>query len=93
MTNTNTHNSETLRPQTAALMDRAQAAEFLTQKGFKTARATLAKLACVGGGPEFCSFGRKPLYHAADLLRWAESRTTKSRRSTSEMTSASGFKG
>ena len=64
--------------------DRKNAAAFLTERGFKTAPATLAKLACLGGGPLFRSFGRKPLYLAADLLAWAEARTSGPRRSTSE---------
>jgi hypothetical protein len=65
-------------------LDRKQAAQFLTDRGYRTASATLAKLACLGGGPVFRSFGRKPLYSAADLLVWAEARTTGPRRSTSE---------
>jgi hypothetical protein len=68
----------------SGLLDRKQAAAFLSQHGFKTAPATLAKIACLGGGPLFRSFGRKPLYSAADLLAWAEARTTRPRRSTSE---------
>jgi hypothetical protein len=66
------------------LLDRAQAADYLTARGYKTARATLAKLACIGGGPTFHSFGRKPLYRPADLLQWAIERTSPPRRSTSE---------
>jgi hypothetical protein len=69
----------------ARMMDRAAAAEYLTSQGYKTARATLAKLACVGGGPVFRSFGRKPLYLAADLMAWAEARTSGPRHSTSEL--------
>jgi hypothetical protein len=65
-------------------LDRRQAAQFLTDRGYRTAPATLAKLACLGGGPLFRSFGRKPLYLAADLLAWAEARTTGPRHSTSE---------
>ena len=42
-------------------LDRRQAAAFLTVRGYRTAPATLAKLACIGGGPTFESFGRKPL--------------------------------
>ena len=68
----------------ARMMDRATAAEFLTMRGYKIARATLAKLACLGGGPVFRSFGRKPLYLAADLIAWAEGRTSGPRSSTSE---------
>jgi hypothetical protein len=67
------------------LLDRRQAAGFLTERGYKTAVATLAKLACLGGGPVFRSFGRKPLYSAPELLAWAEARTTGPRRSTSEV--------
>ena len=66
------------------LLGRKDAAQYLTERGFKTAAATLAKLACVGGGPRFRSFGRKPLYREADLIAWAEGRTTGPRRSTSD---------
>lgn len=65
-------------------LDRKQAAQFLTERGYRTAHATLAKLACVGGGPTFHSFGRKPLYREADLIAWAEAKTTGPRRSTSD---------
>jgi hypothetical protein len=65
-------------------LGRKEAAKFLTERGFKTAPATLAKLACIGGGPPFASFGRRPLYREADLLAWAQGRTTGPRRSTSD---------
>jgi hypothetical protein len=65
-------------------LDRKEAAQFLTSRGYRTAPATLAKLACLGGGPAFESFGRRPLYREPDLLAWAQSRTTGPRRSTSE---------
>jgi hypothetical protein len=65
-------------------LDRKQAAQFLTDRGYRTAPATLAKLACLGGGPPFESFGRRPLYREADLLGWAQGRTTGPRRSTSD---------
>ena len=65
-------------------LGRKEAAQFLTAQGYKTAPATLAKLACLGGGPTFESFGRRPLYREADLLAWAEARTTGPRRSTSD---------
>ena len=55
-------------------LDRRQAAAFLTARGYRTAPATLAKLACIGGGPTFESFGRKPLYREADLLAWAKAK-------------------
>ena len=64
--------------------DRKQAAAFLSERGYRTAPATLAKLACLGGGPVFESFGRRPLYREVDLLAWAQARTTGPRRSTSD---------
>lgn len=66
------------------LLGRKDAALFLTERGYKTAAATLAKLACLGGGPVFESFGRRPLYRETDLLAWAQARTTGPRRSTSD---------
>ena len=72
-------------------LDRREAAQVLTSHGYRTAPATLAKRACLGGGPVFESFGRRPLYREADLLAWAEAKTTGPRRSTSDPgTSGSG---
>jgi hypothetical protein len=68
----------------APKLGRKEAAQFLTDRGYKTAPATLAKLACLGGGPTFESFGRRPLYREADLLAWAQGKTTGPRRSTSD---------
>jgi hypothetical protein len=64
--------------------DTRQAAQFLTDLGFKTAPATLNKLRCVGGGPEFELWGRRPLYTDLSLLKWVQARTTPARRSTSD---------
>jgi hypothetical protein len=53
VTNTTTDNDEllnNLRPLTAGLMDRAQAADFLTGYGFRISRSTLAKYAVTGAG-------------------------------------------
>lgn len=65
-------------------LDRQQAAAFLTSHGYRTAPATLAKLASTGDGPVFESFGRKPLYRETDLIAWARAKTTGPRRSTSD---------
>lgn len=65
-------------------LSRREASDFLTAHGFKTAPTTLAKLACIGGGPVFESFGRRPLYRESDLIEWARQRTTGPRRSTSD---------
>ena len=65
-------------------LTRAEAAEFLSSRGFRVAYSTLNKYATVGGGPAFESFGRKPLYKPTDLLRWAAGKTARARLSTSE---------
>jgi hypothetical protein len=65
-------------------LTRAEAAALLTERGYRTAKATLDKLAVIGGGPTFEKFGRKPLYTEAALLAWVASRTTKPRSNTSQ---------
>jgi hypothetical protein len=62
---------------------RRAAAAFLRNNGYPVAESTLAKLACVGGGPEFTSFGRIPLYEPQKLLDWVRSRC-RTRISTSD---------
>lgn len=71
-----------------ALLMRDQAAAALTERGYKTSKATLATLASRGGGPAFVKFGPRPLYRLRDLLAWAESRLSAPRRSTSEADAA-----
>lgn len=65
-------------------LTRAEAAEFLSERGFRVAYATLNKYATVGGGPVFESFGRRPLYRPEDLLSWVTSKTSRPRSTTSE---------
>jgi hypothetical protein len=69
----------------AARLTRAQAAEALTRHGYKTAPATLATLAVRGGGPPFAKFGARVQYVWADALAWAQDRTSRTVRSTSEL--------
>src|SRR5262249_12737301 len=57
-------------------LDTRQASAFLAERGYKTAPATLNKKRCVGGGPEFELFGRRPLYTEKALLEWVQARTT-----------------
>jgi hypothetical protein len=66
------------------LLRRRPAAVALSNAGFPTAAATLATLACRGGGPPFRRYGRVPLYRWGELLAWAESRLSAPMRSTSE---------
>lgn len=65
-------------------LTRAEAAALLTAWGYRTAKASLDKLAVVGGGPAFEKFGRKPLYTEAGLLAWVASRTVGPRGNTSQ---------
>jgi hypothetical protein len=66
------------------LLRRIAASAFLRERGYPITSATLSKLASVGGGPKFRSFGRIPLYSEDELLAWAEARTSPLRRSTSD---------
>jgi hypothetical protein len=36
--------------------------------------ATLAKLRCIGGGPEYLKLGRKVVYRRTDLANWLNAR-------------------
>jgi hypothetical protein len=69
-------------------LSRAEAAAFLSERGFRVAYATLNKYATVGGGPVFESFGRRPLYKPADLMAWVAEKTSRPRHSTSEQQAA-----
>jgi hypothetical protein len=59
-------------------------AYMLAQHGVSRTPATLAKLACIGGGPIYRLAGRIPLYEPADLDRWVDSIMSSPRRSTSD---------
>jgi hypothetical protein len=61
---------------------RKEAAAFLTERGFKTSAFTLAKLATVGGGPEYDIYGNVAIYEQPVLMAWATGKL-KRRRSTS----------
>ena len=57
---------------------RRAAAEYLRgQRGIPCSEKTLAKLACIGGGPIYRRFGRIPLYLIADLDAYAEAKLSK----------------
>lgn len=60
--------------------------EYLANKyGIDIAKATLAKLASIGGGPAMQYIGRIPLYHRDDLDAWAEMKLSKSVKNSSEL--------
>lgn len=54
--------------------------------GIQITTATLAKLACRGGGPPYQKFGRKPLYPVHLLDEWAVQRLGPIVQNTSQST-------
>ena len=56
-------------------LTRGQAAEYCIKQGLPVSPKTLAKYACVGGGPKFRKFGKmRVVYKIADLDEWIERR-------------------
>ncbi len=53
--------------------------------GVPTTVSTLAKWACVGGGPRFQKLGRTVLYPAVELDDWAIHRLSVTKRNTSDV--------
>jgi hypothetical protein len=64
---------------------RDKAAAYLIQRYGAYTVETLAKLACVGGGPKFRRMGRFPVYTQGDLDSWAIARMSPAVTSTSEL--------
>jgi hypothetical protein len=72
-------------------MRRADAARYIRENyGIPCAAPTLAKYACVGGGPVFRKAGKFPVYSRDDLDAWANQRTSQRVSSTSELTGHGG---
>ena len=64
---------------------RREAAAYVREKhNVPCAEASLATLACRGGGPSYHLFGRVPLYFEADLDAWVKARLGESVGSASE---------
>ena len=72
-------------------LNRGQAAEYVRRKGLPCAKTTLAKLACVGGGPNFRKFGKKNVvYTVFDLDVWIKGRLTEPVANTSDLVPPNG---
>lgn len=71
---------------TKTYLRRDKAAQYLQQRYGAYTADTLAKLACIGGGPRFQKIGPYPLYTPEDLDEWALSRMSHTVCSTSELT-------
>lgn len=63
---------------------RRAAGEYLKQKFGFGSEKTLAKLACLGGGPEFRKAANAALYEPAKLDEWARNKIGGPLKSTSE---------
>ena len=66
------------------LLTRAEAAQFLQQRGYPVAMRTLATMVSRGGGPTYLRFGQRALYRVEDLIAWAEGRCSPPHRSSAE---------
>lgn len=65
-------------------LNREKSAAYVRDKGLPCTKATLAKLACVGGGPTFYKFGRNVVYLPFDLRNWITARLSGPKTSTSD---------
>ena len=67
-------------------MRRVEAARYIRENyGIPCVPSTLAKYACIGGGPAFRKAGKFPIYAKADIDFWANLRVSKRVNSTSEL--------
>jgi hypothetical protein len=73
-------------PSDERLLSRVQASAYLQESwNMPHSIGTLAKLAVVGGGPEFRKAGRVPLYPQDGLDTYARTKLSRRVRSTSEL--------
>ena len=72
----------------AAFLRERAASEYLKSQYGHGAAKTLAKLRCIGGGPEFHKAGRVVVYTREALDKWATDKLSRPLRSTSEMATA-----
>ena len=70
--------------QTAQYLRRRAAGEYLKSKYGFCSEKTLAKLACIGGGPIFRKAANAAIYAPEDLDVWAIAKISKPRHSTSD---------
>lgn len=66
-------------------LSRASAPNYLLARGLRFSKNTLAKLATVGGGPEYRTFGGRAYYTEAALDAWVDEKLSAPRRSTSDV--------
>ena len=64
-------------------LSREEAAQYLTERGLRTARGTLQKWVTTGGGPSYRRYGKRAVYTVDDLDAWANAKLTAPRLSSS----------
>jgi hypothetical protein len=75
------------------LLRRSEAARYVTETyGMPLSPKTLAKVAVIGGGPQFRKAGRFPLYEVPHLDAWARSKLSPLVSSTSELRAVAALK-
>lgn len=55
---------------TSKYLTRAEASAYIATFGISVSPKTLAKYACLGGGPAYRLFGMRALYTAEDIDTW-----------------------
>lgn len=73
---------------TSQFLRRKDAGAYLKAKYGFGSEKTLAKLACIGGGPEFRKAGTAALYEPAKLDAWALTKIGAPQSSTSDLRAA-----
>lgn len=66
------------------LLDTAAASQWLSAHGVRRTPATLRKLRCIGGGPQYRLLNGRPYYTEPDLTGWLVARLSAPIGSTSE---------
>ena len=61
-------------------LNRAEAAQYLTERGLQVSKNTLQKWVTTGDGPAYQRFGHRAVYQADDLDSWAAQKLTPPRR-------------
>ena len=82
-----THEMRSTMP-TKPFMQRPAASAYVASKGLEFSKNTFAKLATVGGGPEYQIFGGRAYYTEAALDSWIAEKLSAPRRLTSDAVSA-----
>jgi hypothetical protein len=61
-------------------LNRAEAAQYLTEQGLLVSKNTLQKWVITGDGPTYQRFGHRAVYQTAELDAWAKQKLTAPRR-------------